>query len=138
VAYFSTAGLKEKTNLNTRFNFRPSLAMPGDYLVLSSSDGLARNLIDAQKKEAAQSVKPLAGKHTLAELDGGQLSSILQSNYDNLVRKNMIDKGNTQQDAEASIDLFVALTKLVKHLGLSVGTQDRLTEAQLKVELNLP
>jgi hypothetical protein len=138
VAYFSTAGLKEKTNLNTRFNFRPSLAMPGDYLVLSSSDGLARNLIDAQKKEAAQSVKPLAGKHTLAELDGGQLSSILQSNYDNLVRKNMIDKGNTQQDAEASIDLFVALTKLVKHLGLSMGTQDRLTEAQLKVELNLP
>jgi hypothetical protein len=50
----------------------------------------------------------------------------------------MIDKGNTQQDAEASIDLFVTLTKLVKRLGLSMGTQDRLTEAQLKVELNLP
>ena len=44
MAYFSTTDVEDKTNLDTRFNIRPSFAMPGDYLILSSAEGLARDM----------------------------------------------------------------------------------------------
>ena len=136
-AYFSTAGLDETTNMHTRFNFRPSLAMPQDYLVLSSSDGLARDLIDALNKESEQKIKPLAGIDSKAELDGAQLASILQANYKTMVRQNMVGKGATEQEAEAAIDLFISLARCVKHIDLGIGKQKDYTEARLKLQLNL-
>jgi hypothetical protein len=136
-AYFSTAGLEETTNLHTRFNFRPSLALPADYLILSSSDGLARDLIDAVIQEALQTAKPLGGMHTIAELDGKQLASILQANFKSMVRQNMVSKGNTQESAEATISLFIAVANLADRVKLSIGTEKELTRAKLELGLNL-
>ncbi|MHC4462651.1 MAG: hypothetical protein ACYS30_14640, partial [Planctomycetota bacterium] len=92
VAYFSTTGIDDKTNLDQRFNFRPALAMPGEYLILSSTDGLARDLIDALNREMEHATKSFAGTHSLVELEGGQLASILKSNRKTLVQGNMVGK----------------------------------------------
>jgi len=136
-AYFSTAGLDQKTNLHTRFNLRPSLAMPEDYLILSSTDALARDLIDALTIEAQGPRAPLPGIHSVAELDGAQLGSILKANYETLVRQNMVKEGSTQEQAEANIGVFIALTSLVKHVNLRMGSQGELTEARASIDLNL-
>jgi hypothetical protein len=137
VAYFSTSGIEDKTNLDTRFNVRPALAMPGEYLVLSSTDGLARDLIDALNREMEGAVRPSAGIHSLAEIEGGQLASILEANRKTLVRQNMVNKGSTQEQAEAGIDMLISLVKLLNHARLSIGVQEGLTRAQLKMKLNL-
>ena len=137
VAYFSTSGIEDKTNLDSRFNIRPALAMPGEYLVLSSTDGLAQDLIDALHEETEQTPKPLAGTHSLVELEGGQLASILEANRKTLVQGNMVDKGSTQEQAEANIDLFISLAKFLDRAKLSVGVQEGLTRAQLEIKLNL-
>jgi hypothetical protein len=137
LAYFSTVEIEDKTELDQRFNVRPTLAMPGEYLILSSTDGLARDLVDALSREADQSVKPLAGTHSLVEIEGGQLASILQANRQTLVRGDMIKKGNTQEQSEAGIDLLIALARFCKHLKLSIGMQEGLTEASLEMKLNL-
>ncbi|MHC4146946.1 MAG: hypothetical protein ACYSUD_19520, partial [Planctomycetota bacterium] len=95
LAYFSTVEIEDKTELDQRFNVRPTLAMPGENLIFSSTDGLARDIVDALSRETDQSVKPLAGTHSLVEIEGGQLASILQANRRVLVRGDMIKKGNT-------------------------------------------
>jgi hypothetical protein len=137
VAYFSTSGIEDKTNLDSRFNVRPALAMPGEYLILSSTDGLARDLIDAMHQETEQSPKPLAGINSLVELEGGQLASILEANRKTLIQGNMVDKGNTKEQAEANIDLFISLAKFLDCAKLDIGVQENLTRAGLEIKLNL-
>jgi len=137
VAYFSTAEIEDKTELAQRFNIRPSLAMPGDYLVLSSTDALARDLLDALDREIERTVKPLAGTHSLLELEGVQLASILQANRQTLVRGDMVKKGSTQAEAEGGIDLLITLAKFFKSFKLNIGMHERTTEADLEIKLNL-
>ena len=86
VSYFSTTDVEDKTALDQRFNVRPTLAMPGDYLILSSTDSLARDLIDALGKEIERTAKPLDQTHSLIEIEGAQLASILEANRQTLVR----------------------------------------------------
>jgi hypothetical protein len=137
VAYFSTSQVEDKTRLEQRFNIRPALAMPGEYLVFSSTDDLARDLIDALGRESDQTVRPLGDTHSLAQIDAEQLASILKANRQALVRSNMVQKGNTQEQAETQIDLFITLAKFVKDLKLSVGIHEGLTRAIMELELNL-
>lgn len=136
VAYFSTSGIDDKTNLDQRFNLRPALAMPGEYLILSSTDGLARDLIDALNREMEHKVKPFAKTHSLVEIDTGQLASILQANRDTLVRGDMVKKGNTQEESETGIDMLITLVKFVDSVKLSIGTHEGLTQARLEMKLN--
>jgi hypothetical protein len=138
VAYFPSLEEKEKSDLDIRFNFRPALARVGEYLVLTSTENLAKDLIDALNKETAESVKALAQTHSLVEVHAANLAAVLEANRDTLIRNNMVEKGNTQQQAETAIDFFVAL---VRHLGrakLEVGSPDGQPQASLEVELNLP
>ena len=137
MAYFSTTDVEDKTKLDTRFNIRPSLAMPGDYLILSSAEGLARDLIDALNREKQRTVEALAETHSLLEMDGGRLASILEANRGTLVRGDMVKKGRTQEEAEAGIDLLITVVKLVERIGLSIGTHEGLAQARLEMELNV-
>jgi hypothetical protein len=137
VASFSPADVNDRTKLPTRYNLRPALAMPGPYVVISSTDGLARDLIDALSREASRAGAPGARTHSLLEIDGAPTGSILQANRDTLVRGDMVKKGKSQQEAEAGIDLFITLVKFVEQVKLSVGTQEDLTQARLQVRLNL-
>jgi len=137
MAYFSTAQIEDKTNLDTRFNLRPALAMPGDYLILSSTDGLARDLIDALNHEKEQAVKPLAETHSRIEIEGGRLASILEANRGVLVRGDMVKKGSTQEQAEAGIDMLITVVKLIERVELSLGTHEGLTQARLEMKLNM-
>jgi hypothetical protein len=137
MAYFSTSGLDDKNNLEQRFNIRPALAMPGEYLILSSTDDLTRDLIDALNQEIHHKVTPLDKTHSLVEIDTAQLTSILKANRDTMVRSDMVKKGSTQEEAEAGIDLLITLVKLVEHAKLGLGTQESLTRALLEIKLNL-
>jgi hypothetical protein len=137
VAYFSTSGIEDKTNLDQRFNFRPALALPGEYLVLSSTDGLARDLIDALNREMEGTVNPSAGIHSLVEIEGGQLASILEANRKTLIQGNMVDKGSTQEQAEANIDMFISLAKFLDRAKLDFGVHESLTRSVLEIKLNL-
>ena len=137
MAYFSTTGIEDKTKLDMRFNIRPSLAMPDDYLILSSAEGLARDLIDALKREKERIVEALAETHSFLEMDGGRLASILEANRGTLIRGDMVKKGRTQEEAESGIDMLIMVVKLVERVGLSIGTHEGLTQARLEVKLNV-
>jgi len=137
VAAFSTADVQDKAKLEQRFNYRPALAMPGEYLILSSTDGLARDLIDAMNRKPAQEARPIAQTHSVLEIDGAQAASIMQANREALIQGDMVKKGEGRAEAEAGIDLFITLVKLVDQVTLSLGTRDGLTEMQLQTKLDL-
>ena len=137
LAYFSTAEIEDKTKLEQRFNIRPTLAMPGGYVIFSSTDGLARDLVDALSREKEQGGKSLAQTHSMVEIEGGQLASIMEANRQVLVRGDMLKKGNTQEQAEAGIDMLIALARFVKHVKLGIDMHESLTQARFEINLNL-
>jgi hypothetical protein len=137
VAYFAPPDANDKTKLDTRFNIRPALAMPGNYLILSSTDGLARDLIDALHREAGQTVTPVAQTHSLLELNGGQVASALRANREMLVQGDMVKKGRSRPESEAGIDMLLTAVKFVDQVKLSLGTDQGLTAATLTMKLNL-
>jgi hypothetical protein len=137
VARFAAPKVEERTDADMRFNFNPALAMPNGYLVLSSTEGLARDLIDALKNEASETLAGIKEVHSLAELDGTNLASILSTNREQLVRNNMIEEGNSRSQAEGAIDTLLAI---VGHLGqtkFEIRNESGATQARFVIELKL-
>jgi len=138
MAYFAAPDKDEETDVDVRFNFQPTLAMPGDYVILSSTDALACDLIDAVQKEAEAGAKPIAGRHSEVWLDGEQLASILQANRESLVRQNMVEDGNSREEAQAAVDMILTIARTVRKVKLDVGNRDGLSRATLEVTVALP
>jgi hypothetical protein len=138
VAAFSPADANDQAKLDTRFNARPALAMPGKYLILSSTDGLACDLIDALSREAGQTVTPLAQTHSALEIDGRSVTSALRANRETIIQGDMIKKGKTHEESAAGIDMLITLVKFADQLKLSLGADGGLTQAKLTLRLNLP
>jgi hypothetical protein len=138
VASFSPADANDAAKGQTRFNLRPTMAMPGNYLILSSTDGLARDLIDALQREAGQTVTPMTRTHSALEIDGGRVAAALGANREILVQGDMVNKGKSQQEAEAGIDMLITAVHLVDQVKLSLGADQGLTQAALSLKMNLP
>jgi len=138
IAAFSAAGEEDKTALDMRFNFQPTLAMPEDYLVISSTSELAKDLIDALKDEKASGTKPLPGVHSLMELDATQLASILKANWEALVRNNMVEEGNTREKAEADLGAIMMVMNYVGNFRVMSGVSQGQSRTRLQLELDLP
>jgi len=128
----------EKKPADVRYNFRPALAMPGHHLILSSTDGLAEDVMDALARETARPPAPRAGLHSVIEIEGGRVASILNANREALLRQNMVDKGHTRQQAEGEIGMLLDLVKHVSRVALTVGADGSRSKAALRVELDLP
>jgi hypothetical protein len=138
VAAYAPPRGKDKAATDMRYNFRPALAMPDGYVILSSTDALAEDVMDALKKGAAQAPKPQPGVHSLVELDGEQLAAILAANRDNLIHQNMVEKGNTQQQAETETGMILSLAKILSRVALTVGTESGRSRATLQIHLAIP
>jgi hypothetical protein len=137
VAHFARSKEAGQGPLGAQFNFRPSLVRLGEYVVISSTDGLAKDLIDAIQQEQSHPPQPLAGVHSLMEFDAGQLSSILEANRETLVRHNMVEKGNSKTQAETEVGLYTAVSKQLGQARLNLGGGPAGPEATLEVKLNL-
>lgn len=129
---------EDRAHLPARFNYTPSLAHVGDTFILSSTESLARDLIDALKKAPAANAKPLVGTHTLVEADGVQLAGLVDANRATLVERNMVEKGNSREKAEGEIGTLAGLLRLAKHARLTGSENGPPARYSLTVELNLP
>ncbi len=133
MAYFSAADEPDATHADARFNFQPSLAFEGDYLILSSTRQLTEDLIDALRKEAQQQVKPVAEKHTIGVVDGVNLASILAANRAALVRQNMVEDGNSRAQAEKQIDILLELVRHLRDFTIEAGFAHGRSQSTLKL-----
>ncbi|MFA5189640.1 MAG: hypothetical protein WC740_02880 [Verrucomicrobiia bacterium] len=137
VARFSTSGIKDRSKLDMRFNFSPSLAMPGNYLILSSTEQLACDLMDAVGREAKLSSAPLAQTHSLLEAKGDRVAAALLANHDVILRQNILKKGGGDGDA-GGIDALITFAGFVEQLRLSLGAESGLNQAKLELKFKWP
>lgn len=134
-AAFSAATNQDRSAVDSRYNFQPTLAMPGDYLILSSSDGLTRDLIDQIAKQG--DVTAVADTHSLVELEGPQLADILHTNFDAIVRNNMVEKGNTRDQAEQEQKTLIAVLQHIRNLSINAGSKDGGSQVTLVLDFEL-
>ncbi len=138
MAYFSAADEKDRDAVDVRFNFQPAIATAGDYLIFSSSDQLTRDLIDTLKTETGNQVKPVSGQHSLLQLDGSQLASILDANRGVMVRQNMVEEGSTREEAENNIGVLINVFKHIQSVAIRAGTEGANSKLAIEVDVILP
>ena len=138
MSYFAPVGNEDKSAVDLRFNFQPSLAMTAGHVILSSTEGLARDVMDALKKETQGGTKPVAGAHTILEVDGARVASILRANRENLIQQSMVEKGNPRAQAETETDMLLKITEAVRQVKLTMGSYSNQARLQLEVTAGLP
>jgi hypothetical protein len=116
--------------INGRHNFTPSAARVGNYFILSSSLGLARELVTEVKKPAT-----VADAMFVTEADGPAAARLVDRNRSYLVTQNMLSKGNAKAQAEGEIGLMVEALKYLGHASMSVT--ERPGSLLLKIEYAL-
>ena len=119
-----------------RFNFSPSLALLGDYAVLSSAESLTRDVIDALKAEGAEAAQAMAGTDSLMTIDGKGTARMLKANRENLVLQNMVKEGNPRAQAEEAIDTLVRIIGWFGELNLAVGGDEAGGKGMLDVTID--
>lgn len=132
-ASFSHAEEKDRKNLDVRFNFRPSVIHHRDYLIFSTTDGLANDLIDALEKPAP---RPVAGINSLLEIDGSRLAALVEANRESMIRDNMVKKGQTRDQAEKGVAAIPAIARALGTATLRMGAPERNVIAELDFTLN--
>ena len=116
--------------VNTRYNFAPSAVQVGNFFVISSNLGLAKDLVKSLKEPLKNADATL-----LASASGPAVAGLLERNKSRLVMQNMLEKGNAKEQAEAEIGL---LLELVKYLGQGrLSATDTADSATLKLDFEL-
>ena len=120
-AAFSAREEADRTKLDTRFNFRPSIACAGEHLILGSTDSIVNALIDAA---GAPSPPPIPGANSLVEFDGVRVAAALEANREYLVRQNMVKKGQDHAKASQEMTSLIALLRGLGNVSLRTGVRD--------------
>ncbi len=114
------------------YNFSPSVAFVGDYFIISSTDQLARELVQIARKGGTKTAK---NTNSAINIDGKALNKILADNRDSLVAQQMLEEGLDEKTAAKRIDVFLKLLKHAKNASLDL--QNHSDRLELNLELNL-
>jgi hypothetical protein len=124
------------TAADTRYNFSPATAQVGRFFILSSSVGLARDLIKQLKPAVDTPSAAIEGTDTLAiEADGVELARLLELNRSRLVTRNMLDKGETKESAERQVELLLATLHYLGHGRLTIHDEPAATRVEARFQL---
>ncbi|MGH9360303.1 MAG: hypothetical protein ACRD2T_00190, partial [Thermoanaerobaculia bacterium] len=105
--------LPKNVKLGIEHNFTPSLAVVGSRVVLSSSQELARVLVEEISALAAPAAAAAARRADRVAVDAEGVRAILEQNREILVAQSMLSKGKGKEAAEGEIAaVFEALKRL--------------------------
>lgn len=122
-----TSGEKSDAYLN----FSPALAISSRHLILSSTRQLAEQLADLDAKDPGDST---IADNTLIQLKPALAAELIQANREQLVAKNMLEKGHDRAAAEREIDLLHAIVSYFSDASIRLAnSKDTIRlEAQVK------
>jgi hypothetical protein len=93
--------------------------------ILSSTDQLARDLIDDRSGGASVAAGGDTDHHTVLEVSGAELQRVMQDNRAAMVRDNMIKEGKSETEAGKGIDTLTAIVGWFARARLAVGRGER-------------
>ncbi len=108
--------LAKVDNPGIEYNFSPSMALVGKYIVLSSTKDLARIIVEEMATLPEDAAGLAAVPEDLTIVDGGALHDILRDNRRAIVANTMMTKGVGLEEAEAELDTGLDLLALAERL----------------------
>lgn len=116
-----------KQAVHYRHNFSPSAVQVGQKFVISSSVGLAKDLIKAIKEPGKPNEATL-----VTRAEGSMLAKLVDLNRERLVMQNMLEKGHDKDQAEGEVDLLAALLRYLGQGRLSIQDAPESTRVNLE------
>lgn len=110
------------------YNFSPTAIFVNDQFILSSTESLARTIAAAERI-------PAENVHTSIALQAGTLSTVLADNREQLVSQNMLQKGQTHEEASAEFQDLLTLMQFVSDARLQLVPEDSQLTLQATVKL---
>lgn len=124
-------GDKPVEGVHIRHNFKPSLAIAGDKIIVASTVDMARAVVDSLAATPAASADS-----AFLDIDGQRLGKLIDTNKERLVMQNMVEKGNGRKAAETEIGALEALVRGLNHATATASdTKDTFT-LKLSFDLN--
>jgi hypothetical protein len=121
---------RESTEANIVYNFSPSVGFAGERFVVASSKTLARQLTLAKTPNPAT-----IDENTKGKLNADILRDVLADNREQLVSQNMLEDGNSREEAEAIIDLILQMVDYFQDASIRLGSTDDRLEAELRIQV---
>ncbi|NNE00107.1 MAG: hypothetical protein HKN47_22535 [Pirellulaceae bacterium] len=119
---------RESTDAPILFNFSPTVGFSGDRFVVASTTDLARQLTLAKPPSPAQ-----IDDNTAANLRADTLQQILDDNREQLIAQNMLEDGNSREEAQAAIDLLLQVVGYFRDASIRLSQPSD----QLELEFNV-
>ena len=118
------------------FNFSPTIAFQGPYLIVSSNRDLAVELGQFAEQNRDLDAKSMTRTNTRMNIDAGELSRILSENREPLIANNMLEEGHSRNEAEDEIDILLGIVKLLKdaELDFQVEPDEMRFNTQIRVQ----
>lgn len=121
---------EESTRAGILFNFSPSVGFANETFVVASTDRLARELVSAEVP-----VDRDAEFNTQANLNAGVLKDVLGENREQLISQNMLEEGNSREEAEAAIGLLLQFVGYFEDISLKLDVQQNELAARLQLRV---
>ncbi|MCA9262813.1 MAG: DUF3352 domain-containing protein [Planctomycetales bacterium] len=112
------------------YNFTPSAAFIENRFILSSSEPLARQLLQiAPPGTPTRQTSP----NTWGHVDAHVGREILQANRSALITQNQLKKGHTPEEARGEVDALLELLRLLSGADLTLGISDGTMALKLNI-----
>ena len=124
---------KSKPQQDLHFNFSPAVVISRDHLILCSTRQLAEELADLAEKEGPVEKAEKVPQNTLIEVSAAPVAALLRANREQLVAKNMLEKGQARDAAEKEVELLTRLVDAVRGAKLSLTPTDKTMTLELEI-----
>lgn len=121
---------RESTEASIAFNFSPSIGFAGERFVVASTASLARQLTLAKPTDAKT-----IDANTHAKLNAGILRDVLADNREQLIAQNMLEDGNSREEAEAIIELILQVAGYFEGASIELAATDGQLQAEAKIQV---
>lgn len=117
------------TTADLVFNFSPSIGFQNSKVIVSSSRALVEDLLDAKQP------KDTIASNSSGQLNAKVLQNVLQDNQEQLIAQNMLEEGNSREEAEIAIGLLLQAVGLFQDASAKLDVSD--SEVTFDFTLNL-
>lgn len=122
------------------YNLVPACALFGDVLVLGTHDSLVRDIVlelSAAQPDTGTSSPPGSPRGEHLWIDGAMTARILRENFEALVAQNILEEGNTPEEARGEIGALVQIVEAIDALDLTVIDPGGEDTVALRLDLSL-
>jgi len=118
--------------VHLRYNFSPAVTIAGRYFVVGSTVEIVQDVIDALGDTSAP---PKTTPHNvIAEVNVARLIEVLEQNREPIVNQNIVDDGNTREQAEAEFGLALKLVGLLRKGQFTWTAEPKSMHVELSVD----